>query len=92
MDLLSSAYALSKNWEERHQIVVSTEEIALKKAVVNSINSLKMKQVEALILANQEKMKEPSSSENIEDLLKTQILLSEAQKQISAELTRVIIK
>ncbi|NQY66311.1 MAG: DNA primase [Flavobacteriales bacterium] len=92
VDLLSSAYALSKNWEERHQIVVSTEEIALKKAVVNSINSLKMKQVEALILANQEKMKEPSSSENIEDLLKTQILLSEAQKQISAELTRVIIK
>ena len=91
VDLLSSPHSLSKNWEEKHQIFVTTEEAILKQSVVNSVNSLKMKQVEELLIANQDKMK-TSNHDDLQELLQTQILLMEAQKQISAQLTRVIIK
>ena len=90
VDLVFSPHSLSKNWEERHQIHVPTEEMTLRKAVERTVYSLKMSKVKRMIAENREKIK-ASEDENVrDDLLKQYGGLLEAKKFISKVLGRVV--
>lgn len=91
VDFFSNPYSLSDNWET-HMIYVSTEEADLKKAVFKSIYSFKISKLMQLIVETQERLKQIDSDEEIMALLEQQKLLSEAKKQISNELGRVVLK
>ncbi len=90
VDLLSSAYSLSMNWE-KHGILVKTENHMLKRSVLSALYSLKVKRIAKMILENQKQLKETSSDDDMMTLLHQQKQLSEAKKHFSAELGRIVI-
>jgi len=56
VNLFSSPYLLSEKYGE-HNIVVRTEEMMLKRSVLSSLNSLKLRKLERMILNLQEQLK-----------------------------------
>ncbi|MBN2173412.1 MAG: DNA primase [Bacteroidales bacterium] len=95
IDLLTSPYELSDNWETVARIEVLTETRRLKAAVESSILSFKAKKIEQLIAGNQQKLKEAEQSENYEilsEILKRQQELKNISKLINNKLGRVITR
>lgn len=90
VNILSSPYLLSQNWE-KHGILVKTENILLKRSVLSSLYSLKVKRIAKMIADNQKQLKETSNEDDMMTLLYQQKLLSEAKKHFSAELGRIVI-
>ncbi|MCB0429608.1 MAG: DNA primase [Flavobacteriales bacterium] len=91
IDLLSSRYVLSENWEKRG-INVETEEMVLKKSVYKVIYSLKQNHVMDMIHQNQEKLKQDLSDAELAEVMSMQNLLNLAKVQIASQLERVILK
>jgi DNA primase len=56
VNLFSSPYLLSEKYGE-HNITVRTEEMMLKRSVLSSLNSLKLRKLERMILQLQEQLK-----------------------------------
>ncbi len=95
IDLLTSPYQLSENWESVARIEVVTEAIKLKAAVENSVLSFKAKKIEILIAENQQEIKEAEAAEryeNFPDLLNRQKELKAISKEINRQLGRVITR
>ena len=86
IDLLTTPYELSKNWEEVARVFVTTETGKLLNAVENTVLSFKAKRNEKSIHENQEKLK---TVENDDDLL---IILNELKnlKETSREINRLM--
>lgn len=72
VDLISSQYELSENWEEKHNILVATEEHNIRDVVRKCINSYKLAVIEEMIMEKREKLKGLDSDdellEEIEDI------------------------
>jgi DNA primase len=93
IDLLTSPYQLSDNWESVARIEVFTELQKLKAAVVNSVLAFKARKIEALLADNQRLIKEADKEERYEelpDLLKKQKELKDISKNIHHQLGRII--
>jgi len=90
VDLVFSPHSLSKNWEEKHQVYVATEEMSLRKAVERTVYSLKMAKVKRMIDDHREKIKNTEDEKQREELLKEYGGLLEAKKYISKVLGRVV--
>ena len=90
VDLIFSPHELSENWEERHQIVVSSEADALKSAVERTVYSFKMAKVKQMLLEKREAMKDMEDGKARDDLLQEHYNLEEAKKLISKYLGRVL--
>lgn len=93
IDLLTSPYQLSDNWESVARIEVFTELNKLKAAVVNSVLAFKARKIEGLLLDNQQLIKEADEEERYEelpDLLKKQKELKAISKDIHHQLGRII--
>ncbi|HVA99455.1 MAG TPA: DNA primase [Bacteroidia bacterium] len=91
IDILSTPYQLSENWEKRG-ILVNTEEMLLKKAVWGAIYALKGKKIEKMLSENNRLLKEEKSDDKIFELISQRIQLNEAKKRFNALLGRIIIK
>ena len=97
VDLLSTPYALSKNWKERHKIYVVEEEENLKPVVLQAVYAFKLKKLEKMIKETQEAIREAASQEQREDgpllgLMETYRDLGLKRQQFAAALNRVITK
>ncbi|MEI6694922.1 MAG: DNA primase [Bacteroidota bacterium] len=94
INLLSSPYMLSENWQEMHRISVPTEEKAnvLEQSVRHSIFAFKLKKVEELLTLNAIEIKELNKDEDFMILMEKQKRLIAAKKTISAALGRIIIR
>jgi DNA primase len=95
IDLLTSPYELSDNWELVARIEVIREAERLKDAVVNSLLSFKAKKIEQLITANQlqiKKAEEEERYEEIGELLKKQMDMKSINKEINRQLGRIVTR
>ena len=94
INLLSSPYMLSENWQEMHRISVPTEEKTnvLEQSVHHSVFSFKLKKVEELLALNAKEIKELGSDDDFIILMEKQKRLIGAKKMISAALGRIIIR
>ncbi len=95
IDLLTSPYELSDNWEIVARIEVVTEMSRLKEAVVNSVLSFKAKKIEHLIRENQEKIRKAEEAENheeIPELMKKQRDLKTISNSINNQLGRIVTR
>jgi DNA primase len=95
IDLLTSPYELSENWELVARIEVITETRRLKDAVVNSLLSFKAKKIEQLIAESQleiKKAEEEEKYEAISDLLQKQKDLKTISKAINKQLGRIVTR
>ncbi len=94
INLLSSPYILSENWQEMHRISVPTEEKAsiLEQSVNHSVFSFKLKKVEEMLAFNARTIKELGKDDDFMVLMEKQKRLIDAKKAISAALGRIIIR
>ena len=92
INLVSSRYSLSKNWE-RHHIYVQTEEDAIKESAISYVHALKFINVEMMFSENMRKIKETTDDEDIMLLLNDQKELIQLRFELSKILgLRVITK
>ncbi len=97
VDLLSSPYSLSKNWEDMHQIYVQSEEEVLKLIVVEAVYSFKLKKLEKMIDQNRKEIK--AAGEDMHAEPGVMIRLLEANQQLinirnsfAKELNRIVTR
>ena len=95
IDLLTSPYELSDNWELVARIEVIKEAQRLKEAVVNSLLSFKAKKIEQSIAESQleiKKAEEEERYEEIGELMKKQKDLKTISKEINKQLGRIVTR
>jgi DNA primase len=93
IDLLTSPYELSENWESVARIDVVTEDQKINAAVVNAVLSFKAKKIEQLIAQNQEELKKAEDNgEDSADYLIKHMELKHISRSINAQLGRVITR
>ena len=91
IDLISFPHSLSENWE-KHGILVQTEDMILKKSILNAVYSLKVKKLTKMIDESQRQLKEAATEEDSVILLQQQRQLNEAKKMFANLLGRVMLK
>ena len=94
INLLSSPFVLSENWDKMHHIYVPQEEDAkiLEQSVRHSVLSFKLKKTEEMLGMNAKEIKEETDEDNLLILMEKQRTLLEAKKLISTQLGRIIIR
>ena len=94
VDLLTSAYDLSKIWE-KHDNYIETEDMKLKEIVPEAINAFKNKKVLDMIKETQKKLKiaqENKDADSVSLLQQKIILLNDLKKTLSKDLGfRIIV-
>ena len=94
VDLLTSAYDLSKIWE-KHDNFIETEDMKLKEIVPEAINAFKNKKVLDMIKETQKKLKiaqENKDTDSVSLLQQKFILLNDLKKKLSKDLGfRIIV-
>ena len=84
VELLSSPYFLSDNWEQMHKITVPKEEEILREVVEKSIFHLKNRKVLRMLEENQKKIKEAyAKGEDYTDLMQMHQRLESVKQEIS---------
>jgi DNA primase len=92
INLMTSRYELSSNWESMHQIQVSRTDEVLDILVTTTILRLKWRNIQLMIKENKENLLKAQSDEEIDTLQKIHIKLKEAEKQVAVLLGNVIAK
>lgn len=92
IDLVSEPYTLSKHWGEKHNIFVQSEEDLLMQTYLSAVTSLKIKLVISMIKKLQEKLKEISDPDELNQVIKTIVELNETKGKLSQFQGRVILK
>ncbi len=87
---LLEKYALSLNWEQKHNILTVTEEDMLDKKVHKGICSWRLNRVMTMIEERQDQLK--TQSDNFEGLIKEIDSLISAKKALANELGRIILR
>ncbi|HEX8549316.1 MAG TPA: DNA primase [Cytophagaceae bacterium] len=89
IDLISSKYELSTNWE-KFKIYVAREKDNLGQAIFTTILRLKWRNIQSMIKENQEHLQDSPSVEEMETCLKMHMKLKEAEKEIATLLGNVV--
>ncbi len=92
IELLSSPYELSDNWEKKHRINVPTEGEKLKESAISYIYALKLKKVDKMITDNLDALKNIKSGEDENVLIEKHKALMEAKKEFAEKLTRIVTR
>lgn len=92
IDLLTSNYELSENWEKNHGIYVPNELSLLKQAVLGAVYSLKLKKLLKIINETQAKLKQNNSEEEYSLLIQNNMQLLKIKKELAKIKGTVIIK
>lgn len=90
IDLISTPYTLSENWEKKHRIHVQTEEADLKQSVERSVYSLKLVKLNKMISTIREKIRDAATGDDKTELLQEHQYLLELKVKISKHLGRVV--
>ncbi len=92
VELLTTPYSLSENWENKKRISVSTEEDNLKKTVFDVLYNFKLLKLDKMIQENLEKQnneEDPVKKMEYQKIFKN---LKEKRNHFDRELGRVVIK
>lgn len=91
IDLLSTPYELSENWQ-RLRITVITEKDKLRQAVEGTLLSFKDKTIERMILELQRKLKEAASDDETMTLMSKMRDMKNISREINGMLGRVVTR
>ena len=92
VDLMTSKYEVSENWEKRFQIYVPHEADLLKDVTYSNILRLKFRIIQHLIEEEHKKLKEASDDSEIDDLLDEISELKKIEVSIAKILGNVTVK
>lgn len=91
INLLSSPYVLSDNWEKK-KIIVPREADKLKQLVTSALLSYKSKVLEKMIVDQQNELKTISDEEDLLIIIQKLKMLKQKSIEINSKLSRIIIK
>lgn len=91
IDMVSSPYNLSVNWE-KNRIFVTSEADKLKDAAISVLFALKARRIEQIIKENQEKIRNSSDENDILELMEIQKHLKAKSVEIHNKLGRIITR
>jgi DNA primase len=92
IDLITSPYSLSSNWEKRHQIYVKLETDFLKDLVEEVLYSLKLKIIEKNIEESQNMLRDEQDDEKIIELMMVQRDLKKLRSEFANALSRIVTR
>jgi len=92
IDLTSSQYLLSEQWENKHGIFVNKEEDNIKKILMEMLYALKLKKLEQQIYKNKEILQDEKDEEQILIHLENIKNLESIKTLIAKELSRIVIQ
>jgi DNA primase len=92
MELTTSQYEMSEHWAMKHQIFTPKPGESLGSRAYNSILRLKKRKIQYMIRMNNEGLKKTSDPYEIDEILKIQMRLKNAEKEIAALLGNVVSK
>ncbi|MBE7175497.1 MAG: DNA primase [Mucilaginibacter polytrichastri] len=92
VEMITSRYHLSHNWEEKHQIFVKDEATDLFTTIMGAILHLKKRKVDRIIQNIRRQLQETPSPDDQEILMHQYLHLKAVEKQISERIGAVIIK
>ncbi len=97
IDLLTTPYTLSKNWEDKHHIFVDLEEDILKTTVIQAVYAFKLRKLETMIELNQQQLKSAHENQDVDDnqmikLLEANNHLKSIRSKFAKELNRVVTR
>ena len=90
VELISSKHTLSENWK-KHNILVATEEQQLERAVLSSLNAIKLRRVEAVIKEVRSTI-ENCSAEKIDDKLRHLQQLLALRGELAKDIGAIILR
>ncbi len=92
IDMLTSPYTLSNQWEDKHKIYVKKEEDNIKMNVVEILYAFKLKKLEKIIYKNREMLREEMKPEIM--IAKMEFLrnMESIKAMLAKELSRIIIQ
>jgi DNA primase len=90
INFFSTPYALSGQYG-KHNIEVRTEEMMLKRSVVSSLNSLKLRKLEKMTLDLQEELKTASEEDQLIILTRIQ-KLQKVRRQLADHIGTIVLK
>jgi DNA primase len=92
IDIFISPYQLSENWEKKYKIVPEAPEFTLRIEMIRVVYAFKLKHIQQCIVSQRIQLKEGSLSSEDELIVLAEIdRLSQLQKMLSVELTRVVL-
>lgn len=92
INLLTSPYELSENWEKKHGIFITDALIRFKEQVFDIINSYKLSHIMKMLDQTTEELKAASSEQQVNDLLQRHIRLTQLKGELSKLLGITIIR
>jgi len=92
IELQINSNQLSPNWHKKHRILVSSEEMDLKKSVLLYIYSLKLKIVDNMMTENLNAVKTAGDEADIITLQNKHIVLMKIKKDYAEKLTRIVTR
>jgi DNA primase len=92
MELTSTRYEMSEHWAVKHQIYTAKPGESLGSRAYNSILRLKKRKIQYMIRINNEGLKKTTDPHEVEEILKIQMRLKNAEKEIAALLGNVVSK
>jgi DNA primase len=90
IDLLTSPYNLSDNWEHKHGIYVKDETNDIKKNVMEVLYAFKLKKLEKMIHENKESLREEIEDERIVEQMSIIRNLENIKSLLAKELSRIV--
>ncbi|MCF8302662.1 MAG: DNA primase [Bacteroidales bacterium] len=91
IDMVSSPYALSENWE-KNRIFVNSERDHLKEAVISALFALKARKIEQMIKENQQKISRANNENEIIELMEIHKHLKAKSVEVNNKLGRIITR
>ncbi len=90
INMLTTPYTLSFQWEEKHQIYVTREDEQLQKNIMEVLYAFKLKKLEKIIYENKEKLKEEKEEEGVMELMKNVREMESIKTMLARELSRIV--
>ncbi len=92
IDMLTSPYTLSNQWEDKHKIYVKKEEDNVKMNVIEILYAFKLKKLEKIIYENREMLKEEMEPETMMAKMEFLRNMESIKTMLAKELSRIIIQ
>jgi DNA primase len=91
IDLTSNPHTLSEHWKEKHQIYITDEEMLMRKMVLSSVYSYKLRRVQLMLLDIDNQLKKSMDEELQIELLQQHMSLQKAKLALASQLSYVIL-
>lgn len=91
INLTSVQHVLSEHWRETHGIYIASEDEMMRKMVMESVYSFKLRKVQAMLSHIRKEISHAANGDDIQALLTQYVNLENAKRELAGQLSYVIL-